>query len=157
MIEAFIHTHMFVFTTKQSADRELDKLMVQARALVENVSAPHGSAAKMPLTATQSTPPMFLSLVSIVATSSANSTPTSHPSGTPTTASDTFTLTAPVQPTPTPTSQSREQPFRLGRPPPLITNSISVEISAAFTHTLKTLTQHVTWVIEITSGRGDGV
>ena len=150
MIEAFIHTRMFVFATKQSADRELDKLMVQARALVENVSAPPGSAAGTPLTAAQSTPPMLPSPASIVASSSANSTPTSRPSGTPTAASDTSASAAPVRPTPTPAPRSREQPFRLGRPPPLIANSVSVEISAAFTHTLKTLTQHVTWASHCT-------
>jgi hypothetical protein len=150
MIEAFIHTRMFVFATKQSADRELDKLMVQARALVENVSAAPGSAVGTPLTATQSTPPMLPSPASIVATSSANSTPTSRPSGTPTAASDTSASTAPVRPTPTPASRSREQPFRLGRPPPPIANSVSVEITAAFTHTLKTLTQHVTWASHCT-------
>jgi hypothetical protein len=87
---------------------------------------------------------------SIVATSSANSTPTSPPSGTPTAASDTSASTAPVRRTPTPVSRSREQPFRLGRPPPLIANPVSVEITAAFTHTLKTLTQHVTWASHCT-------
>ena len=145
MIEAFIHTRMFVFATKQSADREMDKLMAQARALVENVSAPPGSATGTPLTGTQSTPPMLPSPASIVATSSANSTPTSRPSDTPTAVGDTSASTAPVRPTPTPATRSREQPFRLGRPPPPIANSVSVEISAAFTHTLKNLTQDVMW------------
>jgi hypothetical protein len=145
MIEAFIHTRMFVFATKQSADREMDKLMAQARALVENVSAPPGSAAGTPLTGTQSTPPMLPSPASIVATSSANSTPTSRPSDTPSATGDSSASTAPVRPTPTPATRSREQPFRLGRPPPLIANSVSVEISAAFTHTLKNLTQDVMW------------
>jgi hypothetical protein len=145
MIEAFIHTRMFVFATKQSADREMDKLMAQARALVENVSAPPGSASGTPLTVTQSTPPMLPSPASIVATSSANSTPTGRPSGTPTAASDTSVSTAPVRPTPTPAARPREQPFRLGYPPPPVASSCTVEISATFTHTLKTLTKDVMW------------
>ncbi|KAI0266869.1 hypothetical protein BC834DRAFT_823223 [Gloeopeniophorella convolvens] len=147
MIEAFIHTRMFVFATKQNADREMDKLMAQARALVENVSAAPGSASGTPLTGAQSTPPMLPSPASIVATSSANSTPTGRPSATPNAAGDSSGSAAPpMRPTPTPANRPpREQSFRLGHPPPPVANSVTVEISAAFAHTLKSLTKDVTW------------
>ncbi|KAA1472855.1 hypothetical protein DENSPDRAFT_881576 [Dentipellis sp. KUC8613] len=153
MIEAFIHSRMFVYCARQTVEPQMEEIMQKARVLVESAAAndasPGSSNGTPAFGGAQATPPMLPSPASIAPANSANSTPTGRGTGTPTTTINAATVcasaaaSASTQRPPTPTMRSKVR-FELHTPPPPIASSINLPITAAFAHSLQTLSHGVT-------------
>ncbi|KAI0051798.1 hypothetical protein FA95DRAFT_1484601, partial [Auriscalpium vulgare] len=133
MIEGYIWSRKNVYSTRQTLDTDMDKLMEKARVLVEADSASSNTPSSG-----QPTPPMLPSPASIAPANSTNSTPTGRPSGTPnpTTAS---TTADPAPASTAPPARSKNH-FGVFAPPPANANNVMLPISATTTHAMKTLT-----------------